>query len=64
MRWREHKNRMHYGEDYAVAKGMPIHAPEDGVISLVNYDAGAGHIVCFVPDGYPELEIISFHCTG
>lgn len=64
MRWREKKNRMHYGEDYAVAKGTPIHAPEDGVISLVDYDAGAGHIVCFVPDGYPELEIISFHCTG
>lgn len=64
MRWRESKKRMHYGEDYAVPVGTPIHAPENGVISLIGYEKGAGHIVCMVPEGYPELEIISFHCTG
>ncbi|MGB3292282.1 MAG: M23 family metallopeptidase [Phormidesmis sp.] len=64
MRWRYEKNRMHWGEDYAAEIGTPILAPENGRISMTGYDDGAGHIVCFVPEGYPELEMRSFHCTG
>lgn len=64
MRWRYEKGRMHWGEDYAAEIGTPILAPENGKVSLTGYDDGAGHIVCFVPEGYPELEMRSFHCTG
>ncbi|MGI8932943.1 MAG: M23 family metallopeptidase, partial [Phormidesmis sp.] len=52
------------GEDYAAEIGTPILAHENGKVSMTGYDDGAGHIVCFVPEGYPELEMRSFHCTG
>jgi murein DD-endopeptidase MepM/ murein hydrolase activator NlpD len=64
LRWRADTGQMHWGEDYATKVGTPILAPEDGTISLIRYEAAAGHILCFVPQGYPELEIVSFHCTG
>lgn len=64
MRWRPGKNRMHWGEDYGTAINTPILAPENGTVSFIGDDDGAGHIVCFVPAGYPELEMVSFHCTG
>jgi muramidase (phage lysozyme) len=64
LRWRAAKGQMHWGEDYATEIGTPILAPEDGTTSLIGYEAAAGHILCFVPKGYPELEIISFHCSG
>ena len=64
LRWRPEKNRMHWGEDYGTPMNTPILAPENGKISFIGYDEGAGHIVCFVPEGYPELEMRSFHCTG